>query len=99
MTSGERLNPEMSNFAYVFHTFWFNPDWQHGLVFVALLETLMMAVLGTITAAFVGLPLAFLAASNFTPSLTLRFFVRRAFDFLRGIDMRIGSTCGITPKR
>jgi phosphonate transport system permease protein len=75
----------------IFNTFWTNPDWQHGHVFTALLETLLMAVLGTLTAALVGLPLAVLAASNFTPSQTLRFAVRRLFDFLRGIDFLIWS--------
>lgn len=89
--SDERLDPEMSNAALIFDTFWRNPDWQHGEVFVALLETLMMAVLGTFTAALVALPLAFLAARNFTPSGTLRFLVRRLFDFVRGIDMLIWS--------
>lgn len=89
--SDQRMDPEMSNAALVFRTFWENPDWQHGNVFVALLETLLMAVLGTFTAAFVGLPLAFLAARNFTPSGALRFVVRRMFDFLRGIDMLIWS--------
>lgn len=89
--SGERLKEEMSNAAYIFDTFWSNPDWQHGNVFIALLETLLMAVLGTFTAAFVGLPLAVLAARNFSPSGAVRFFVRRLFDFLRGIDMLIWS--------
>ena len=89
--SGERLQPDKSNWAYVFETFWDNPDWQHGNVFIALLETLLMAVLGTVTAAFVGLPLAVLAARNFTPAGVVRFFVRRLFDFLRGIDMLIWS--------
>ena len=88
---GERLKAEMPNWQYIFQTFWRNPDWLHGEVFVALLETLLMAVLGTLTAAFLGLPLATLAASNFTPSMVLRFFVRRVFDFLRGIDMLIWS--------
>lgn len=89
--SGERLNPDKPNWRYIFDTFWLNPDWQHGEVFVALLETLLMAVLGTLTAAFVGLPLALFAAHNFTPSQALRFGVRRLFDFLRGIDMLIWS--------
>lgn len=88
---GNRLNPEMSNAVYIFDTFWRNPDWQHGNVFIALLETLLMAVLGTFTAAFVGLPLAVLAARNFTVNLSLMFLVRRLFDFLRGIDMLIWS--------
>ncbi|NVK34783.1 MAG: phosphonate ABC transporter, permease protein PhnE [Rhodobacteraceae bacterium] len=90
-TSSERLDPDQSNVAFIFHEFLSNPDWQHGEVFKALFETIMMAVLGTLIAAFVGLPLAFLAAKNFTPSLFLRFGVRRVFDFLRGIDMLIWS--------
>ncbi|MGM0584194.1 MAG: phosphonate ABC transporter, permease protein PhnE [Pseudomonadota bacterium] len=89
--SGERMEEGVSNAALIFRSFWENPDWQHGQVFVALLETLMMAVLGTLCAAFVGLPLAFLAARNFTPSMLLRFGVRRVFDVLRGIDMLIWS--------
>ena len=88
---GDRLSPDMSNAAYIFDTFWTNPGWQHGHVFTALLETILMAVLGTFTATFVGLPLAFLAARNFTPSLALRFAVRRVFDFVRGIDNLIWS--------
>lgn len=89
--SDERLDPAMSNWQLVFDTFWTNPDWQHGNVFTALLETLLMAVLGTVSAAFVALPLAFLAAKNFSPSRILRFSVRRLFDLLRGIDMLVWS--------
>ena len=89
--SDERLNADMGNAAYIFDTFWRNPDWQHGNVFIALLETLMMAILGTFTAAFVGLPLALLAARNFTINGGLMFLVRRLFDFLRGIDYLIWS--------
>lgn len=89
--SEDRLTEDLPNWRYILGTFWDNPDWQHGNVFVALLETLLMAVLGTLTAAFVGLPLALLAARNFTPARILQFFVRRLFDFLRGIDMLIWS--------
>lgn len=91
VTNGERLDPEKANWQLVFDTFWENPDWQHGNVFIALLETLLMAVLGTFVAAFVALPLAFLAAKNFSPSGILLFLMRRIFDFLRGIDMLIWS--------
>ncbi|WP_417666975.1 phosphonate ABC transporter, permease protein PhnE [Roseibium sp.] len=89
--SDERMDPEVSNASYILHEFLGNSDWQHGEVFIALLETVMMAVLGTLTAALVGLPLAFMAARNFTPSFLVRFGVRRLFDFLRGIDMLIWS--------
>ncbi|MFO7856825.1 MAG: phosphonate ABC transporter, permease protein PhnE [Paracoccaceae bacterium] len=89
--SDDRIEPATSNAALIFDSFWTNPDWLHGEVYVALLETLMMAVLGTLVASFVGLPLAFLAARNFTPSMTLRFGMRRLFDFLRGVDALIWS--------
>jgi phosphonate transport system permease protein len=89
--SGQRLDPDVPNWRLMASTFWNNPGWQHKQVFVALLETFLMAVLGTITAALVGLPLAVLAAANFTPAQALRFAVRRLFDFLRGIDMLIWS--------
>lgn len=90
-TSAERLDAERSNAAYIFHEFWDNPDWQHGILAVAVLETVMMAVLGTITAAIIALPLAFMAARNFNPEAVSRFFIRRVFDFVRGIDMLIWS--------
>ncbi len=89
--SGRRLQPDMPNWRYMLDTFLGNQDWQHGEVLKAIFETILMAVLGTFTAAFVGLPLAFLAAANFTPSMVIRFFIRRVFDFLRGIDMLIWS--------
>ena len=89
--SGDRIDPEQSNASLILHEFLGNTDWQHGEIFIALFETIMMAVLGTITAAFFGLPLAFLAARNFTPSMLMRFGIRRVFDFLRGIDMLIWS--------
>lgn len=91
VVSGERLNPDMANWKLVVTTFWNNPDWQHGNVFRALLETLLMAVLGTFVGAFVALPLAFLAAKNFSRLKILLFAVRRFFDMLRGIDMLIWS--------
>lgn len=89
--SSDRMDPETTNIWFIVNEFLENPDWQHGKVLTALFETIMMAVLGTLTAAFFGLPLAFLAARNFTPSKLLRFGTRRLFDFLRGIDMLIWS--------
>ena len=89
--TADRMDPDTSNLWFIVNEFLKNPDWQHGKVFTALFETIMMAVLGTLTAAFFGLPLAFLAARNFTPSKLFRFGTRRLFDFLRGIDMLIWS--------
>ena len=70
----------------IWQEFWTNKMWRHGDVFWALFETLLMAFLGTFGAATVALPLAFLAARNFSPLRTLRFAARRLFDFLRGVD-------------
>jgi phosphonate transport system permease protein len=55
----------------------------------ALLATLAMAFLGTIAAAVISLPLAFLGAANVMPVRLLRFGLRRLWDGLRGIDTLI----------
>ncbi|WP_227421613.1 phosphonate ABC transporter, permease protein PhnE [Pacificispira spongiicola] len=89
--SGDRIDPALSNAEFVFLQFWRNPDWQHNEMFTALLETLLMALLGTFVAAGVGLPLGFLAAANFNPMFASRMVLRRLFDFLRGIDQIIWS--------
>jgi phosphonate transport system permease protein len=89
--SGDRIDPAMSNAALMADEFLGNQEWQHRAIFIALFETLMMATLGTAIACLVGLPLAALAARNFSPIAPLRFAVRRLFDLLRGIDMLIWS--------
>lgn len=52
-------------------------------------ETLAIAFLGTLSAAVLALPLGLLAAKNTTPSLALRFAIRRLLDTIRGIDTLI----------
>lgn len=84
--SGERVNPEMSNLSAMFGDFWNNQMWHHADVFWAMCETVLMAFLGTMGAGMIALPLAFLAASNFTPLNAIRLTLRRFFDFLRGVD-------------
>ncbi len=69
--------------------FWNNPMWLHKDVAWAIFETILMAFLGTFGAAIVALPLAFLAAKNFTPAWPVRFGFRRLFDFIRGVDALI----------
>jgi phosphonate transport system permease protein len=69
--------------------FWNNKIWRHGDVVWALFETILMAFLGTMGAAIVALPLAFMAAKNFAPLLILRGAARRLFDFFRGVDALI----------
>jgi phosphonate transport system permease protein len=49
-------------------------------------ETVAIAFLGTLLAASVALPLSLVAARNTTVSQILRFFTRRGFDTLRGVD-------------
>ena len=75
-----------SHASAIFHDFWYNPMWRHGEVAWALLETILMAFLGTFGAAIFAILLAFFAAMNFAPSRILRFLLRRLFDFLRGVD-------------
>ncbi len=55
----------------------------------ALGETVAIAFLGTLLAAMIAFPLGFFAAKNATVSQVLRFFARRSFDTLRGVDMLI----------
>ena len=83
---GPQLDPARSNLAGAWEDFWTNGMWRHADVFWAIGETILMAFLGTFGAALVALPLAFLAARNFAPLRTLRFAVRRVFDFVRGVD-------------
>lgn len=87
--SGERLDPERSNIAAMGRDFWYNSVWHHGDVGWAIFETLLMAFLGTFGAGLISLPIAFMAASNFTPARIARQLFRRGFDFLRGVDALI----------
>ena len=84
--SGNRIDSERSNLSLMASDFWFNKMWRHGDVLWAIFETILMAFLGTMTAALVALPLSFLAARNFMPLGPLRFAARRVFDFVRGVD-------------
>ena len=84
--SGDRLDPSRSNIGYMASEFWTNKMWRHRDVAWAIFETILMAFLGTMMAALVALPLAFLAARNFMPLGIFRGIVRRVFDFVRGVD-------------
>jgi phosphonate transport system permease protein len=84
--SGDRVDPARSNFGYIVSEVWTNKMWHHSDVLWAIFETILMAFLGTMGAALLALPLAFLAASNFMPLSPLRFAFRRVFDFVRGVD-------------
>jgi len=91
MFSGDRVVPEISNANLVWTEFRDNTIWAHGTILYAMLETVFMALLGTMIAAAVGLPLAFMAARNTQPVSGIRFALRRLFDVLRGIDTLLWS--------
>ncbi|MEL6915214.1 MAG: phosphonate ABC transporter, permease protein PhnE [Pseudomonadota bacterium] len=86
---GEQLDPERSNFSGAVYDWWNNDMWRHKDVVWAIGETLLMAFLGTMGAAILALPLAFLAAKRFSPLMLLRAGTRRVFDFVRGVDALI----------
>lgn len=86
---GEQIDPTRSNIVGAWQDFWGNKMWRHADVAWALSETILMAFLGTFGGALVALPLAFLAAKNFTPIVAVRFAIRRVFDFVRGVDALI----------
>ncbi len=84
-----RVDPARSNIGYMASEVWTNRMWQHDRVAGAILETFLMAFIGTFLAGLIALPLAFVAASNFAPSRAIRFALRRVFDFVRGVDALI----------
>jgi phosphonate transport system permease protein len=60
-----------------------------GTYVYAMVETLSIALLGTLLAAVFAFPLGFLAARNTTLNRIVQFFARRSFDTLRGVDILI----------
>ncbi|TIV12610.1 MAG: phosphonate ABC transporter, permease protein PhnE, partial [Mesorhizobium sp.] len=68
IVSGPELKPGTSNLALAADNFWNNAQWQHGDVWTKLLQTIVMAFLGTLLGGIVAFPLAFFAARNITPS-------------------------------
>ena len=89
VTTGPQIEPGRSNLALAVDNFLNNGEWQHGDVWVKLLQTIIMAFLGTILGAVVSFPLAFLAARNITSSRFVNQSFKRFFDFLRSVDMLI----------
>ena len=87
--SGPELKPGTSNLALAANNIWNNAQWQHGDVWTKLLQTIVMAFLGTLLGGIVAFPLAFFAARNITPSGVLSQVLKRFFDFMRSVDMLI----------
>jgi phosphonate transport system permease protein len=86
---GDRVDPARSNIGYMTSEVWNNAMWRHKDVAWAIGETMLMAFLGTFMGAIIALPLAFMAASNFSSFGSVRFAMRRVFDFVRGVDALI----------
>ncbi len=89
MFSPERVNPQMSNFDLAVRDFLNNGVWQHGDILSKLMQTLVMAFVGTLLATLFAFPLAFIAARTMTPNRAVNWLMKRVFDFLRSIDMLI----------
>jgi phosphonate transport system permease protein len=89
ITSGPRLDPKESNAALALNDFLYNPSWQHLDVWEKLLQTIVMAFVGTLFATIISFPLAFIAARNITRSRIANQLTKRFFDFQRSVDMLI----------
>lgn len=63
--------------------------WDHAELWRSMLETVAMAYLGTMLAVVFAVPLGFLGARNIIPQPVFRFFTRRLFDGMRGLDQLI----------
>jgi phosphonate transport system permease protein len=87
--SPDRIDPRMTNWQLVLAEFFYNTEWQHLDVFNKLLQTIVMAFVGTLFAAMLAFPLSFLAARNITPNPVGNWLMKRSFDFLRSVDMLI----------
>lgn len=89
LTAGPSLEKDRSNWAIAWDNVINNAEWQHGDVWIKLLQTIVMAFVGTLFALLVAFPLSFLAARNITPNRFLNQLFKRFFDFLRSVDMLI----------
>lgn len=89
VTVAPRIDRAQSNWQLAVHEFLYNTEWQHLDVYNKLLQTIVMAFVGTLFAAILAFPLSFFAARNITPSRPVNWFVKRTFDLLRSVDMLI----------
>ena len=86
---GERLDPARSNLSLAWNDILYNPSWQHLDVWTKLLQTIVMAFIGTLFAMIVAFPLSFLAARNIFRNRLANQIIKRFFDFQRSVDMLI----------
>ncbi len=66
-----------------------DPEGRFFVFLSALGETLGIAFLGTLAAATMAFPVAFLAARNVIPNIFVHFGARRGFDVIRSVDTLI----------
>lgn len=66
-----------------------NRAWQHGDILAKLMQTLVMAFVGTFLATAFAFPLAFIAARTITQNRPANWMMKRFFDFIRSVDMLI----------
>ena len=89
VTVGPRLDARWPNWQFAILEFLYNSEWQHLDVYNKLLQTIVMAFVGTLFAAVLAFPLSFIAARNITPNRAVNWFMKRSFDLLRSVDMLI----------
>ena len=89
IVSGEEIRPGRSNLQLAFDNILNNAEWQHGDVWTKLLQTVVMAFMGTLLASMLAFPLSFVAARNITPNRVVNWSMKRFFDFTRSVDMLI----------
>lgn len=89
VTASPPIKAGTSNLQLAVDEFLTNSEWQHLDVYNKLLQTIVMAFVGTLFAAVVAFPLSFLAARNVTRNRLANWFTKRSFDLLRSVDMLI----------
>ncbi|MCJ8517862.1 phosphonate transport system permease protein [Pseudorhizobium tarimense] len=89
IVSGNRIVPGQSNLSLAWNDILYNPSWQHLDVWTKLLQTIVMAFIGTLFAMIVAFPLSFIAARNIFQNRPANQLTKRFFDFLRSVDMLI----------
>ncbi|MGV8937924.1 MAG: phosphonate ABC transporter, permease protein PhnE [Allorhizobium sp.] len=87
--SDERIDPGRSNLSLAWNNILYNSEWQHLDVWTKLLQTIVMAFVGTLFAMIVAFPLSFLAARNILHNRPINQILKRFFDFQRSVDMLI----------
>jgi phosphonate transport system permease protein len=89
VASDQRIDPQRSNLSLAWNNILYNAEWQHLDVWTKLLQTIVMAFVGTVLASLLAFPLAFAAARNITRNRPVNQIAKRLFDFLRSVDMLI----------